>query len=133
MKGGKSGGRDFVPGQSGNPAGRPPVPEDLKKARAESKERIERALHNYAFLPRGEIAALKKDIELPAIESLIVNILDRAISTGDYTRASFILDRMLGKVPEKISHSGSLHGQLVAFMNQFEEETYPGEFGELDA
>jgi hypothetical protein len=112
----KSGGRDFKPGQSGNPYGRPPIPADLKAARAESKEALERSLHECAKRSLKEIKELTKDASLSGLEALVVSIWSRAVENADYQRANFLLERMLGKVPEQVNHSGSLHSMLVHAM-----------------
>jgi hypothetical protein len=114
MKGKKTGGRDFVPGVSGNPAGRPPLPEEIKDARSQSKEKIERALHEIAFKKMDEIKAILDSPHSPAMDMIVAKIIQRAVETGDTLRAGFILDRMIGKVAENINLGGTVHAGLVA-------------------
>ena len=96
-KGVKTGGRDFEPGQSGNPAGRTPLPEDIKQGRKLNRIELERVLNELIYLTPKEIKARVSSPETPAIEVLAGMIIAKAIQSGDYLRFNFILDRLVGK------------------------------------
>lgn len=104
-KGRKTGGRDFQKGQKGGP-GRPPVPDDIKAARALNTVEFERIANQYLYLSPYEIRLKLSDPSTTAIENAVGRIILQAITKGDQTRLQFFLDRLLGKVKEKHEHSG---------------------------
>ncbi len=114
-RGKKTGGRDFLPGNSGNPNGGPPTP-DVREARKANKEQLTLILTKQLVMTRSELQALAANKDTPSMELLVASILSRAINTGDYSRATFLFDRAFGKVTDKIGFDGSVHAALVAAM-----------------
>lgn len=78
---GRSRGRPFEPGQSGNPGGR----------------------------PRGKsvTAALRELIDAQGPESVAGPLL-KAAQTGDLKAIRIVLERTEGKVPDQVEHEGTL-------------------------
>ena len=113
-KGKKTGGKDFEPGQSGNPSGRPKLPLDLQQARKLNSSEFERLLNKFLYLTKNEILKICQDERTPIIEILIGSIVIKAIENGDQTRLAFILERLLGKPKDKLTleHSGTLNSQI---------------------
>jgi hypothetical protein len=103
-KGFKSGGRDFQPGQSGNPNGRPPLPDEVKKARKISSAEFIRVATVMMNLTKDEIIAKVKNPETPALELIVASILAKGIELGDDKRLNMLLDRTIGKVTDKVEH-----------------------------
>lgn len=114
-KGRKTGGRDFVPGQSGNPAGKPPTPEDVKNARKENTSEVTRILTKHLAMSRDQLAGVVRNPATTSMELLVAGILLKAITAGDHSRAQFIFDRAFGKVPDvqAIGVGQSVHAALV--------------------
>ena len=98
----KSGGRDFEPGQSGNPNGRPKLPGDIKEARKLNAIEFERIANKFLFLSREEIKAIVNDPDTTMIENLIASIYVRGVTEGSYQHLDFILNRLIGKVKDKV-------------------------------
>ena len=103
-KGKKTGGRPFPPGNILNPNGAPRVPEDLKNARKLTKVQFEILINKYLFSPKQVLAAAAQNPDTPVLELLIGSIMHKAVVEGDERRLNFLLDRLLGKVTEKVSH-----------------------------
>lgn len=101
-KGVKTGGRDFKPGQSGNPNGRPPLPEEVRIARSLNKAEFERIVNEYIHMSLVEIQDRAKDPSTSALEVIIAKIVAEAIKRGDERRLGFILDRLIGPVPKNV-------------------------------
>lgn len=101
-KGKKTGGNDFPPGVSGNPAGRPPVPEDLRIARKLNQCEIERCLNELLYLTKEELKRRYADPGTPAIERMMIQLVRSSMWGGDYRRIDFILGRIVGKVDTKV-------------------------------
>lgn len=110
----KTGGRDFKPGQSGNPNGRPPLPADLREARALNKVELERVLNKFLFLSQDEIKAMAKNPEAPALEVAVAKVVEMAITHGDDRRLDFLITRLVGNVPKVHEHSGP-DGKAIEF------------------
>lgn len=96
----KTGGRNFAPGKSGNPKGRPRLPVDIKGARELNRLELERMLNAYAFKSLAQIKQATKDSSLPIFEGIIAQILLKAHQGGDIWRADFVLNRLIGRVRE---------------------------------
>lgn len=90
----------FKPGQSGNPAGRPALPAEIKAARAINQIELEKILNHVAFLPMPEIKALTKSSEAPAFVVGAAKIVEKMAKYGDIWAANFLLDRMIGRTRE---------------------------------
>lgn len=95
-KGKKTGGRDFQPGHPGM-GGRPRLPADVKAARASNRLLFEQILHKYVHMSGEELNRKLKDTSLPMLEGVVAKILAKAFNEGDFRRAEFILDRLIGK------------------------------------
>lgn len=98
----KTGGRDFKPGQSGNPKGRPPVPPDLLAARKVNQFEFERIVNRLLFMSRAELLRVAKDPETPALECMLAKHVRIAAITGDWRRIEAICGRTIGKVDTRV-------------------------------
>lgn len=101
-KGKKVGGRDFKPGQSGNPNGRPKLPTDVKEARKLNKSAIEILLNKYLYMPFQELKSTIESQTLSAADMFIATVIYKGITKGDHYRLDFLLNRLIGKVTEKM-------------------------------
>lgn len=92
----------WKPGQSGNPNGPKPLPPDLQKVKKLSRGFFERLMTKYLELSP---AALKKELKKPqarAVDHIIGNIVLKAIEGGDEKKMEFLLNRLIGKVTDKV-------------------------------
>ena len=126
-KGHKTGGRDFLPGQSGNPKGKPKLTPEQREFRSAAKNEIIEEFKYLWSLPIEEIqeiAAPEEEIfgNTPLIRIAIAKALLKAAQTGDMHQLNQILDRVIGKVKEEIDHNvkGNIHVQLVDLINNLE-------------
>lgn len=119
----KTGGRDFQPGQSGNPAGRVKLPPEIKEARKYNKLEVERILSDYMDKSPAEIDLALNRQDLPAIEIIVAKIVHQAMKRGDQFRFDFLLNRLIGKVKDQVEHSGRVTLEsLVAGSNEEPQE-----------
>lgn len=102
----KTGGRNWKKGQSGNPAGRKKVPEDVKQAIALTKQselltrvRFQALLNTYVHLTEAELTQVTENPNTPALDHIVINIIQRTKSDADTFRLNFILDTLIGKAP----------------------------------
>ncbi len=100
-------GRDFKVGNPGGP-GRPPVPIELKEARKLNQVELELIMNKLMGLNVKELEDIKSASDTTAIVAMIASIMIVALKTGDQTRLDFLLNRLIGKVKEKVEHSGTM-------------------------
>ncbi len=102
----------WLPGESGNPNGRPKLaekmPPELREVAVLNKMRFQKVLYDLIRMTKGEILELSKDEEVTVLESLVARILVRGIQEGNPVYAEFILNRLCGKVTEVFEHSGRM-------------------------
>lgn len=115
----------WTPGVSGNPtgagAGRPPMPEELRKIKALTQGQVKRAISRLLTMPREELErilrAAKEQQENPQLrleakdqqalaslnnlEWMIAAVIMKGMTEGDHGRLNFLLDRTIGKVVEE--------------------------------
>ena len=101
-KGKKTGGKNFKPGVSGNPAGSLPLPEDIKKARKLNQKELERSVNKFLYMNAAEIKESAADKECSMFDRIVGSIITAAVEKSDHTRLEFILNRMIGKVQDKL-------------------------------
>ena len=90
-------------GQSLNPSGRKPLPKDLREAKAKySPQVIVAKLAQCMDLPVKELEQIVKNKDEKVIDHMIGRIALMGIIHGDQKRFNFILDRMIGKVSDKV-------------------------------
>jgi len=97
--------KQFKPGQSGNPGGRPKLPEDVKEARQLNRVEFERIVNRHLWMTKAQLQEAIKDPAAPLIETMVGTLIAKAIQAGDHIRLEFILCRLIGKVQERIEIS----------------------------
>ncbi len=98
-------GKRFKPGVSGNPGGKPKIPDDIKEARKLTQIELERTINALLFLDKESLQARIKDPKTPMIEMIAASIMAQAAVKGDHLRLDFILQRMIGKVKDQVEIS----------------------------
>ncbi len=79
------------------------MPEGLIAQRRLTRVRLEEILQKYLNTPLTELKEiLGNPGTVPAIELMIVSILAKSITAGDQYRLEFLLNRIIGKVPDKV-------------------------------
>lgn len=101
------GGRKFQKGQSGNPGGRPKMPDHLKGHYLTNQE-MRATLAKYIKMKKDEIYDAALNPDTPVFELWIASGITKGIALGDWTNLRDILDRLCGKPqPEKDSDDDS--------------------------
>lgn len=129
-KGKKFGGRDWVKGQSGNPKGSKPIPEDVKEARRLSQIEFDRACGKIFFMSVEELTLLvnnKKQTNV--LEALVGKILLKGINESSKSELNYFIERFLGKVAEQHNFSGNLNTGLVDLIEKMKKAREVGPIG----
>lgn len=95
----------FKPGISGNPNGRPRLPEELKAARKLTRVQLEILINRYLSMSAAEMMVVAEDPCTPVLDLMIASIIKRAVVNGDQLRLDFILNRIVGKVIDNVEIS----------------------------
>lgn len=89
----------WKPGQSGNPNGRPALPEHLRKIPSISRPELCKVISKYWRMNCTELKEILKQKTVSAGEMAIISIIAKCIEYGDPQRLSFLLEQALGKIP----------------------------------
>lgn len=92
----------FKPGQSGNPGGKPIIPPEVKEAYKLTQHRFTLLVNKYLSMNREQLRAAAQDPAATTLDLIVLKVIQQAIEKGDQVRLSFILDRLIGKVVDKI-------------------------------
>ena len=98
-KGRKTGGRDFQKGYK-PPGGRPKHPEDILKVRPLTNVEFQAILNSYLTMDKDELKALAEAPGTPMLRVIMANLILSA-GKGDQFRLEFMLNRLIGKVPDQ--------------------------------
>lgn len=96
-------GRPFQPGQSGNPNGRPPLPDDLKMMRGPNRHEYGSALGRLSRMTYDELEKIIKLKQGGIVELSAAKFLLDSFIHSDPRRLEFVLEYIMGK-PQPSDH-----------------------------
>lgn len=100
----KTGGKDFKPGHNQPGPGRPPHSKELRAASKLTRTTLEATLSRFLSMRMEDLEKALSDPKTPILELLIGKILQRGIEEGDSRRLNFLLDRLIGRVIDKVEY-----------------------------
>lgn len=100
----KTGGKDIKKGEVRNPEGRR-APIDIIRARQMTRAEFERIANELIYMTRNELMAKTTDPKSTIFELLVASILHAAIVDGDERRLAFVMEQVLGKLPQRLEHA----------------------------
>lgn len=108
--------RIWKKGQTGNPNGRPKLPEDIKAARKLTQTEFERICYDLMKMSTKGLSELVQDNKTPVLTALIARILEKGIHDSSKAELNYFVERFLGKVPEQANFTGNVNGSLADFI-----------------
>ena len=106
----------WPPGTSGNPKGRPKIPEDVKKIRKLTLDEVKEVGELLLMSPRDAAKTLSKDPEASVLKVWLARVVLKGLRFADYGMLDEILNRLIGKTPEELNIKGNVHEALVRLM-----------------
>ena len=89
------------------------VPKTLREL---NSVEIERVLKKYLEMSKEDLRKICKNDKTRALDAMVANIVMKSIDMGDQTRLNFILERLIGKVKDRIdlsSEDGTMSHQSI--------------------
>lgn len=101
-------GREFQKGVSGNPGGRPKLSEELREVKEFNNFELKRVISKYFRMNRIELGEACESDKITLIELSIARTLMIAAGKGEFYRILPLIERVCGKVTDKVEHSGEI-------------------------
>ena len=95
----------FKPKNNANPNGRPKLDKDVQEASRLTKTMILEILTQYMSMDVNSLKVMLQDPTKPVIHHIVGRVALKAINSGDHQRLDFFMNRMIGKVTDKVEHS----------------------------
>jgi hypothetical protein len=96
----------FKKGQSGNPSGRPKLDEGTKRIRALTNDELKEMGEYILMGSRARLREVMDDPNSPPLKCWIAAATLKGIQSGDMGSLNELLNRLIGKVTDKIEHTG---------------------------
>ncbi len=74
---------------------------ELKEIRKLTKAEFRRSVDKFLFMGLDKVTELDIN-EWNCLDAMVIQIIKKGVADGDYVRLNFLLDRLVGKVTEKI-------------------------------
>lgn len=97
---------NFKPGQSGNPEGRPRIPENLRSVRPLSHDEMIRIVSKLLRMNVCDLESIKIE-NVSSIEAMIITVIIKAIQNGDTNKIEFLLNRCGLKIKDIVEIQSS--------------------------
>ncbi len=92
----------FKKGVSGNPGGKPKIPEDLKNIKVFSSQELHRIISRHLRMGKEESLAFVDEGSADMISLIVASALNRSLESGDFYKVEQLLMRLLGRVTDTV-------------------------------
>ena len=111
-KGMKTGGKNWVKGQSGNPTGGAAHNPVVKAVRALTKERVAEIIEEILTTDPADAHEMKGKAKT-VMEAWLMAGIQKAVRNGDLVPLNALLDRLIGKVKDQVENSGETTTRVI--------------------
>ena len=106
-KGKKTGGKDFTPGVSGNPQGRPKESPNIRELLKEKRVEFIQETHKLFQMSGPDVDAISQDSSVPMLTALIARTMSIAFNKGCKDRFEFLVNNSMAALPKSVELSDS--------------------------
>lgn len=85
--------------------GRPRLDPEAKQHVKLTREKVELTFSRFIEMPIEELKAWILARQGSVLELMIARVIEKSIATGDHQRLNFLMDRLVGKVPQQLEAS----------------------------
>lgn len=117
----KTGGKNYVRGQSGNPNGRPPLSREIKELKSVNSTTLIEKLNKLLGSELDQLTALESAARTSVLERMLVSLIKKAVINGDVRCAELILGKFLGiKPPVEIANCNMVYlkSEYLPYINE---------------
>jgi hypothetical protein len=111
-KGSKTGGKNWVKGQSGNPIGAAAHNPMVKAVRNLTKERVAEIIEEILTTDPADAHEMKGKAKT-VMEAWLMAGIQKAVRNGDLVPLNALLDRLIGKVKDQVENSGETTARVI--------------------
>lgn len=101
--------------------GRPPKDFELAQIMKINKQLVDERLSRYMFMTRERLLEVEKNPQTPAMDIMIISLINKGIKVGDPMILNFLLDRTIGKVKESVEVDMTLQAMQRAHDEMIEK------------
>jgi hypothetical protein len=83
-------------------AGRPRVPKELRMMKKLCKTSHDIAINEYIYMNKEDLVAASGRKDLPALDAMIISLIQRAIKKGCVHSHNYLISRLIGTIPNKV-------------------------------
>lgn len=128
----------FKPGQSGNPGGRPKIPEELRFVEKLNPETLARLISKLLKIDDTGWDSFCVDPKRTRLERMLITTINKGMSEGDPRHLEWLMSRTIGKIKEIEDDGDGVLGafaeavkelskeQLAAFLRERQEKKAAG-------
>ncbi len=115
----------FTKGMSGNPHGKPPLPDHLKKIPLVTGMEVHALISKYMRMTPADMALELQSKTLTILDTMILGIIQKVIDDKDHFRLEMLLNRTAGRVKEApvVTPEATHENDLKEKLNLLEEES----------
>lgn len=81
------------------------MPDDLKRVKMLHRTEFQKRISRILGMTKAQRTKFKNAPKTETIDLIIVSLVERATTAGCTTRLNFLIEQLLGKLPEKFEHS----------------------------
>lgn len=102
-------GRPFKKGQSGNPGGKAKVDPGAKALQSLSQAQFQEIANLVLLGQKQDVTNIVNDTSAPLFKRWLAKLADNGLTRGDQQALEFFLNRLLGKVPDRVETDNKHH------------------------
>ena len=96
-----------------NRTGKNKQPKEIREIKKLTNQELIVTVNKYLYCTVDELKEAFEDKTTPVLDKMVISVMRKGIMQGDERKMEYIIGRLIGKVPDKIKHEGSLVTKTV--------------------